>query len=500
MTMRFKILYIVLLSCMTAFSQRKQSAFDKYFSALAKDQQLNGNVFIARKGKIIYEKSFGYSNFANRIVNTSNTSFPIGSITKTFTSTAILQLQQKGKLNIKEPVATYLPDFPYPSLTIEKVMSHTSGIPNDAFYNRMDSLTKIFPDTFFTNQDVIPLLTALKNSPAKIELDSKVEYPFAYSNLNYFILALIIEKRSGLSFGTYLKKNIFLPAGMLSTRLSEFYRDVEKKQATEYEYAGLLAEHPENVDTVTNYVKTIYPFYNFHGHGDIISTTHDLLKYDEALRSGILLEEPQLKLAVYPFVNDMHNFGVGVMAYGLGWMILKDKENGEVVMHHGGVLGCQSMLIRNITKHQTIVILDNTKRNTFPKAMDALKILNGETVLIPKKSGAILYGKALLKEGIKSANLILEKLQKDKQHYSLEENELNTIGYEFFSLNKKAAALEVLKKNTELYPASWNVYDSYGEALLVNNQKEKAIKMYKKSIALNPENLNGKRVLEAISK
>jgi tetratricopeptide (TPR) repeat protein len=143
-------------------------------------------------------------------------------------------------------------------------------------------------------------------------------------------------------------------------------------------------------------------------------------------------------------------------------------------------------------------------------AMNALKILNGVDVPSPKKSLTKTYAKVLLKNGADAARDTLYRLRKDTANYSLSEDEMNLLGYNFMGgvnnpnpfrfpeEHKYKEAIETFKLNTELFPNSWNVYDSYGEALLAVGQKEEAIRMYKKSVELNPNNEGGKKVLEGL--
>ena len=197
--------------------------------------------------------------------------------------------------------------------------------------------------------------------------------------------------------------------------------------------------------------------------------------------------------------------------FGLGWMVYPDSSIGKIVIYSGGAIGLKSHILRNISKNQTVIIIDNTNNPVDDIAIDAIKILNGQNIKPLGKSLAKIYGITLLKTGEAAARLEFETLRKDTVHYELSENEFNTLGYDLMSSNQIAMLLEgsipsklneaiaVFKLNTELFPQSWNAFDSYGEALLKNGQKEEAIKMYKKSIELNPDNEGGKTILKEIS-
>jgi CubicO group peptidase (beta-lactamase class C family) len=492
--MKLKTAFVFFISIVTAnaIAQNKTRILDDYFLALFKNKQFNGNVLVAENGQVIYERSFGYADFSVQKPNTKNTSFPVASITKTITSTAILQLQEKGKLNIDDHFVKYFPEFPYSSITIKQLLSHTSGIPNAAFYRFLDSLRKN-TDTFFTNKDAIPALIALKKP--LMEPGNGARGAFAYSNINYYLLALLTEKLTGLPYGSYIKKNIFIPACMEHSSLSEFYFGMDKNLCREQKYRYLFSEIPDMIDTVAEN-QYIFRTYNFKGHGDIVSTVEDLLKYDQALYNGTLLKESSLALAYHAIVpGEPDNSG-----YGLGWSIPHDSSNGKVVMHHGGGIGIEAMLVRNITKHQTVILFDNTKNYAFYTAMNAMGILNGKEPPPVKSSIAKLYGRTLVNEGIPSARKILEKFKKDTLNYLLTEDGMNMMAYQLMWNNMDDKAIEAFKTNLELFPASWNSYDSYGEILLKTGRREEAIKMYQRSIELNPKNEEGKKILERILK
>lgn len=480
------------LNVVYTFGQTKIDSIDHYFSKLHQNQQFNGNVLIADHGKIIYQKSFGYADFATERLNTKESTFPIASITKTVTSTAVLQLKDKGKLNINDLITKYLPNFPYKTITIRNLLSQTSGLPiyDDLFF----PLTVNHPDTVFNNKDIMQRLIK-----AKLPLVFQPNEDYSYNNLNYNILALIVEKISGLSFKAYLQKNIFNPAGMSNTSLSKFFSRSDKKLSLGYGFKHNYNGKMERPDTTaeSHGTKGMYRF-NFEGHGDLISNTADLLKYDKALYNGTLLKASTLTEAFT--TAKLSNGKESPYGYGLGWISLKDPVVGDMVRHDGGLPGFRSELLRNITRHQTVILFDNASNNVIPLAYNAMKILNGVHVPAPKISGSKIYGVALAESSAMEASKVLAKLKEETNIYYLDENELNDLGYEFMGNNKAENALAIFKLNTELFPANWNVYDSYGEILLKEGKKEEAIKMYQKSVELNPANENGKNILKEIVK
>jgi len=483
----------VLANSVHLHAQTTVDKLEKYFSTAFHNQVFNGNVLIAENGKIVYEKSFGFADAAAKKLNSSTSTFHIASISKTFTATAILQLIERGKLELDEAVVKHLKNFPYPQITVRHLLSHTSGLPS--FEVLFDSIRNVHPDTMFSNADLIPAYVAL-HPPLLYEPLSD----YNYNNINYAILGLIVEKLSGMPLHNYLKEHILEPAGMADTFFPEiiFYHytaQEAKKLSKMYRYRHFYSKMRERVDTVPFVAKYWYN-YNFEGFGEIISTTTDLLKYDQALYSNVLLKKSTLNAAFTPTL--LNSGKVNDAGFGLCWIIGQDSTFGKLVMHGGGVPGLRTFLLRNITKRQTIILLDNNENEVEQLSLDVLKILNKKRVNTPGKSIARLYAQSLLSDGPEKAGMMLEKLRKKVSEYSLSEEELNSLGYDLLSDNKIPLAVEVFKVNMELFPESWNVYDSYGESLLKVGKKEQAIEMYKRSIEINPQNENGKKVLKEL--
>lgn len=444
-----RILVLLFVCSQSVFAQDAKERLQQYFTALRDNQQFNGNVLVAERGKIIYEQSFGYSDFEKQRFNFRDIQFPIASVSKTIVATAILQLVQAGKLRVEDPVVKYLPAFPYETITIRHLLSHTSGLPTyNAYFDSLHRYT----------------------SRVKREIMS-----------------------------SYIQQHILTPAGMRNTKFFPLKQQYAQEDNPTFAFPHLYPHLYSDSLVIANkvpYVAAYWHAYNFTGFGDYISTTRDLLKYDKALYDGKLLNAATLNEAFQPVLlnNGKPNPGY----FGLGWEIEEDSSLGKVVYHSGAATGHSCVLLRNISRHQTIILFDNTHYNAHAMASGALKALNSGDYPYPKKSIASIYGKVLLKSGAAAARDTLFKLRADTAHYLLSEDELNSLGYDFMAaganpfhfpeVRRYAEAIETLKLNTELFPSSWNVYDSYGEA----------IRMYRKSVELNPGNTGGKKALQEL--
>ena len=488
-------------------SQNKTKDLEKYFSALAQNRQFSGNVLIADKGSIVYERSFGYADRETKRLNAATTSFPTASVAKTLTSTAILQLKEKGKLGLNDPVVNYFPEFPYPAITIRHLLSHTSGLPT--YGKLLDAKRVANPDIVFTNADFLP---AIKDT--KVPLEFQPGDSYMYNNTNYVVLALIIEKVSGVSYLNYIRQHILEPAGMHDTSMVLSFPDYRiLQEQTDFAGPYWYPHFWYSAELVKPYTIPFYARYwnnySFKGFSDYRTTTHDLLKYDEALYKGKLLSDASLQEAFTPV--KLNNGKVNPSGYGLGWEIDENSSFGKLVNHSGGMMGLSCILLRNITKHQTIIMYTNILPDnyTFVIAKVVIEILNGESVETPRKSIAREFGKVLVTEGIDAAKKTLQRLKDDPATYILDEDEFNSLGYDLMGdsnelhmpeQHKYAEAVEVLKLNVEQFPTSSNAYDSYAESLLKNGQKEEAIKMYREALRLNPKNDHAQRTLKELQK
>lgn len=293
---------------------------------------LNGSILVARKGQILYEKYAGFANPRRPEDSiTANTPFHLASVSKTFTGMAVLKLWEQGKLNIDDPVSNYLPNFPCAGVTVKMLLNHRSGIPKYDHY--MGSLgwnrRKIM-----NNQDVLDFLIANRK---KIPV-GRPDRGFSYSNTNYALLALIIEKVSGQFYGDYLKHTFFDSLGMRDSYV--FTRADSARSLPSFYYSG----RPYAFD----YLDMVY------GDKNIYSTVRDLLKWDQALHNG-LFKQSTLDAAYSPYSFEKP----GTHNYGLGWRMYVLKNGKKLVYHNGWWHGNRTAFYRLLDEDVTIIALCN---------------------------------------------------------------------------------------------------------------------------------------------
>ena len=499
------VVFVLSLSYHVAPAQSKHQLITQYFRALTAAGQFNGAVLVAEKGKIIYENSFGYTDFSTKQPITFSTRFPLASISKTLVATAIMQLAQQGKLSVNDPVTKYLPSFPYPDIHISHLLSHTSGLPAyNAYFN---GLRKKDTAAVFTNADFLPVV-----SEKKIPLVYNPGDNSNYDNVNYIVLALLVEKITGTSHTGYIQKNILKPAGITALQPVSMKKQLTQKISDNYAYPYLQPQlYSDSLIKAANvpFIVSYWSAFDFSGFGQYIGTVFDLYKYAKAYSANKLLSAATQQQMFQPV--RLNNGQPSRSYFGLGWQLATDSSYGKVVFHNGNATGHSCILLRNITKDQVIILFDNIHNNNSQQtAFQLLDIINGKKIKQPRASIANIYGKMLVKDGAAKAKATLLKLKKDTARYYLSEDEINLLGYDllggpnkpnpyqFPDNPKPAEALEAFKLNVELFPNSWNVYDSYGEALLATGSKKEAIEMYKRSVELNPESKGGKEILEKL--
>ena len=297
--------------------------------------RFNGSVLVAKNGVILYERYKGFRNPAKRKDSLdAHTAFHLASMTKTFTAMSTLKLWQEGKLDIHDPVSKYLDGFPYPAITIETLLNHRSGLHNYVHYMDKPGVNKRL---LLNNGDVLKYIIA--HAGDREIFSGQANRHFEYSNTNYALLALIIEKVSGLSYPDYLSKTFFQPLQMQDT------------------YVYTLAD---SAKSMTSYYQSGRPFRMefldlVYGDKNVYSTVRDIYKWDQALRSGQLFSKGVLDSAYagYSFEKP------GQRNYGLGWRMLMIPNGKKLIYHNGWWHGNRTVLVRMLDENATIIALSN---------------------------------------------------------------------------------------------------------------------------------------------
>jgi D-alanyl-D-alanine carboxypeptidase len=270
-------------------AQRQQ--IDTLVGATMRHQHLPGmSLAIARNGAVLYASGYGYRDVQKRLPADSGTVYNIASMTKQFTATAILLLQEDGKLSVGDSLARYLPDYRYArQITLREMLNHTSGIPD---YSIVENVPHRATAAQFVD--------LIKDTPLDFPPGSR----FEYSNTNYVILGMIVEKVSGESYGDFLARRVFQPLGMHATSARMIPQDVPDG-AVGYTYAdGKIVTSPQTADDLG------------YGDGTIDSSVTDLVRWDAALDNGRVLNRSSWSAMTFSPLS--HGYGMrGGYGFGL---------------------------------------------------------------------------------------------------------------------------------------------------------------------------------------
>lgn len=316
-----------------------KQAFRKYFreSQAFYDKTLapsrfNGGMLVAKNGEIVFEKYAGTQHIPGTDHIDSATSFHIASISKTFTGMAVLKLWEEKKLNLNDEVSVYLAGFNYPGVTIRTLLNHRSGLPNYCHALEQQGWDK---KQTATNQDLLQFLIEKKS---KLNIGSPDRH-FSYCNTNYALLALIIEKVSGMSYAKYLQEKFFVPLKMNHTFVN----------TSDTIVSVLPSYNWRSREEAVTYLDAVY------GDKNIYSTPRDLLKWDQALSYGNLFAVSTLDSAYTGYSYERP----GIKNYGLGWRMYQYPNNRKIIYHNGWWHGNNTVFTRLIQDSATIIILGN---------------------------------------------------------------------------------------------------------------------------------------------
>jgi CubicO group peptidase (beta-lactamase class C family) len=367
---------LVLLPLAVSGPLRAQDAPDarsdqlrEYLAADAALGHLSGSVLIAERGKILIDTAYGFANAEFGVRNTPDTRVRVASITKQFTAMAVMMLAQDGKLSVADPIARYVDSLPpsWSGITIHQLLRHTSGISD-------------YEEWFegYTTQAYSNYM-AQEHAPARILRDAKARpldhepgTTFRYSNSAYILLGYLIERASGMSYDEFLRTRIFAPLGMTLSgqdrsevvipNRAQGYRMRPDAYPERY-FAGLGPD---------DYLNAVYQLMEPpQGDAGLLTTAHDLYRWDQALYTERLLPKRMLDSIFTP----------GLGHYGYGWFV-KSGKDGITHEHSGGLPGFSSFILRMPGVQRTIIVTGNVEWSSATVGA-CVRILRGEAVATP---------------------------------------------------------------------------------------------------------------------
>ncbi len=330
------------------------------FSDFAVPGSPGAAVSVIRDGEVLLAEGFGLAQVEEGRPLDRTTPMRLGSVGKQFTSMAIMILAERGDLTLDDPVTRWVPELGrFPGVTVRHLLTHTSGLPD--YYDLPDEALAATAgsddDPLLTNEDVVTIYESW-GEPSFAPGER-----YEYSNPAYDVLALIVERLSGLSFGGFLAENVFGPLGMRSAAVRDRPETVIPGRAVGYRPGESEGTWTENDDHMANWLV---------GAGGVYATLDDLFLWDQALYTEDLVSRSALDLAFSPTtLNDG-----SVSEYGFGWNL--SDVMGRSAVHHGGSwVGFRANIIRFVDDATTVIVLSNASASAGDLAREVAELVLG---------------------------------------------------------------------------------------------------------------------------
>jgi CubicO group peptidase (beta-lactamase class C family) len=335
-----------------AITQNISKKLDSVFKRVNKRHDFHGSVLVAKNGKLIFNKEYGYADFKKKSKLDKNSTFQLASVSKQFTAAAILILAERGLIDVNDKLIKYYPDFPYERITIEQLLNHTSGLPKYFWLAEH----KWHEDHVPVNSEMIDLL-----SEENLPLFFRPGRLFDYSNTGYFVLASLVEKVSGLDYGEFLEKNIFDPLDMKHSFVYRFEKDsIHENQLLGYRIYR-RRYHVKISGTVNDGIV---------GDKNVYSTAEDLLKWINGLNSGKIISQKTLEQM---YTKSKTSYGRNI-PYGYGFRI-ENNDSDKIIFHNGKWNGFSTSIKQYTNSGIVVILLEHSKYNSMNYLSKTVKTL-----------------------------------------------------------------------------------------------------------------------------
>lgn len=320
----------------------------------------NGCVAVMINNDVVYKGEYGVKNYETGVNLNDSSVFYIASCSKQFTAMSILVLMEEGKLKLSDTLQKYFPNLPYKNITIENLLTHTSGLPD-----YISLMSNYWDKSKIANSsDVLEYL--IKYKPKSYYSPNS---EFDYCNTGYVLLALIIEKISGKSYEEFICQNIYKPLKMTTSTVngsSSISGNKAQNWAYGYTYSDSLKKYIiSDMLNGNDYVKYLD---NVCGDGNVNSSINDLIKWEIALRNNILIskESTEKMFSKYSIKSNRK------IEYGYGQCINETEGFQKQVYHSGGWAGYHSSIFRLIESKISVIILTNNEYPSFNQLNDSI--------------------------------------------------------------------------------------------------------------------------------
>lgn len=458
---------------------------DEYLTKLSNEKNFSGGLLIIRDGKKIFSKGYGWADKDLKIPFTSRTLTSMGSITKAFTAAAIMKLCEQGKLTLDDKLKKYFPSIPADkeSITIHQLLTHSSGF-HEFLKQDGGDYEKIETEAFLKRAFSEPL--TFKPGEKAI-----------YTNVGMSILAIIIEKVSGVDYEKYLQANLFDPIGIKKIG----YRYPSTKDDTiaiGYQNGNKWGTHQSHFEKAGG-----GPYWNLKGNGGLEVSLDEMCIWLNSFTNNTVLKKESIEKMFTPHVQEEGYNGQSFFGYGCN--ISKSRRNTKMIDNGGsnGVYfarivrlpeeGVIFFMITNESTINTSMVLPNITQLYFLGKIeqDAL-VLNSQFENALSKTVYEIVNRSpdiKLEEEFVKAKIVIE-----------DDMILLEVGQKLMQEDKPLKALNLYKYYTKMFPRIVVAWNDMGDIYLSENNKEEAIKCYKQALNIKPENQRAKESLSKLSK
>lgn len=431
---------------------------------------------VYKKGKIFWLDAKGLIDLENFVPAKNTSLYRIASITKPITAVAVMQLYEKGLIDLDAEINTYVPYFPKKKwkLTVRHILNHTGGIRS--YKSEEEFNSKMF---YSTTKDAV---LTFANDDLLFEPGTK----YNYTSLGYSLLAAMIENVSKTSFENYLRKNIFEPAGMKATR-------VDKQRSIIYERVRGYEKSPDrrfiNSPLADLSLKV--------AGGGLISTSEDLLLFVKALLEEKLISKATLEMMTSPTILKTSQR----INYGFGFSLADPSDSLKWFGHEGRGTGFSSgMMIMPDEDLAAVYLINIRDRNLGNPSRDIINITKGQTVRVTKTLADYLFDK-YYSFGIDSLILEFNQLY-DTQNpeFNLNVDECVYVGNALTNINRTADAIRYLRILNRRIPNNFLVLKSLGDVYSKDKNTGLALRYYREALLLKPDDSYVKNMIDKLTK
>lgn len=423
-------LVILLFSGLPGLASTPAEEIESALSTLHEYDLFNGVVLAAHGDDIIYHKAFGKANFEWDIPNTTDTRFKIASITKTFTAVLTMRLAETGKLSLDDVITDHLPDYPSSTgdiITIEHLLVQSAGIPDYL------ELPRFLEEEAVHEHDRYEFVHHF----ADLELEFEPGTDWSYGNSGYYLLGLIIEQATGMSYESAMQHYILEPAGL---------------EDTGYAASSEIIERLANgyVKTPTGHERAPF-FHSSAGFsaGMMYSTAKDLFRLTRELYDGNLIKSGEyLQNMITPQKED-YGYGVFIGNQQIG------DTNELVLGHSGNIHGFSSQLTYFAFSDYTLILLDNTQQCTARTYFTIRDLLFGQAGSDIKEPVSGILGSEIEKSGVEEAIRFYWKLRENRgEECDFSLNEFIRLGDYYLEKDDPGIAIRIFELAGSIYPTS----------------------------------------------